>query len=181
MPLRIISGERRGAIIQTPEGQETRPLRDRLRQSLFNILRPDLRGVRVLDAFAGSGAVGLEALSNGASHATFVESWPTAAGAIRKNITKLRYEGRTLLLEGKSPAVIAKADGPFDLLFLMPPYHSALCDAVLADAEVLRRCAPGALAACEIHADETLAPHAPWVAEDERLYGITKLVFLRKP
>lgn len=183
MSLRIISGERRGAHLEAPEGMDTRPLRDRVRQSLFNILRPRLRDAVVLDAFAGSGAVALEALSNGARFATLVEPAPAALAAIRRNVAHLRYESRCEVIAAESPAGIlaARAAETFTLLFLMPSYHSGLGTTVLAAPQVSARCAPGATAVLEIHRDEPIPAPPGWNQSDERLYGITKLVlFLRR-
>lgn len=181
MSIRIISGERRGAKLQTPEGQETRPLRGRIRESLFNILRPVMPEACVLDAFAGSGAAGLEALSNGAAWTTFVEPAQAAQRALRANIAKLRYEGRTELLPGHSPRILRNARPPaetYAILLLMPPYHSGLCPRVLGSEELQRLVRPGTLAVCEIHRDE--APEAPegWTRTSDRLYGVTRLLFL---
>lgn len=180
MTIRIISGERRGAKLQTPEGELTRPLRDRVRQALFNVLRDDVRGAVVLDAFAGTGAVGLEALSNGAEHATFIEVEPDVAQLIRGNIAKLGYASRSLVVEGASPGSIEKLrpGAPFTLLFLMPSYHSGLCETVLGSEGVLARCAAGAVAVCEVHRDEAFAAPAGWRVMKEKRYGITRLLFL---
>ncbi|CAN5172575.1 16S rRNA (guanine(966)-N(2))-methyltransferase RsmD [soil metagenome] len=183
MSVRIISGDRRGAKLRTPDGDETRPLRDRIRQSLFNILRDDLRGVHVLDAFAGSGAVGLEALSNGAASAVFIESSTVASGIIRANINKLRYEERAIAILGSSPDAPGRSPlikNPFDILFLMPPYHSELCQTVLKDAAVLRRCSAKCVAVVEIHESEIFEAPAGWELTDERKYGTTRLIFLRR-
>lgn len=183
MSLRIISGERRGTKLRAPEGLDTRPLRDRVREALFSKIRPGLRDARVLDAFAGSGAVGLEALSNGAAHATFVEPSRPAVAVLRENIRKVRYENCTTILEGKSPEILANLDGsatPLDILFLMPPYHSGLCIAVLEAPSLLPCLAPGALAVCEVHRDEEFPMPPGWMAIDDRLYGITRLLFLER-
>lgn len=182
MSVRIIGGERRGAILKTPEGEETRPLRDRIRQALFNIVRQELREAIVLDAFAGSGAVGLEALSNGASFCVFVESSPRAATIVRENIAKLRYEDRSLVLHGFSPEVVELSRHPtslFSLLFLMPPYDSGLCEKVLSSQEIQARCAPGCLAINEIRESEALALPERWELVQERKYGTTKLALAR--
>lgn len=181
MSLRIISGDRRGAKLQAPDGLETRPLRDRVRESLFNILRPELDGAVVLDAFAGSGAVGLEAISNGARHATFVEPAPAAVRVLQANIAKLRYEEFTTVLEGKTPGVLVRhrpAAGPWSLLMLMPPYHSGLCGETLAADAVLQHSAEGAMAVCEVHAEEPFEAPTHWRVTDDRRYGVTRLVFL---
>ncbi|MBI1292420.1 16S rRNA (guanine(966)-N(2))-methyltransferase RsmD [bacterium] len=183
MTVRIISGNRRGAHLDTPEGMATRPLRDRVRQALFNILRPHTREAVVYDAFAGSGAVGLEALSNGARSAVFVDMSREATAVIRRNVTKLRFEKQSTILEGPSPAILASLDKkhpPFTLLFLMPPYHSGLCIPVLESLELQRRCDHGCLAVCEIHEDESIPPIEGWLPGEERQYGITRLLFLTR-
>ncbi len=183
MSLAIISGERRGAKLKTPEGLDTRPLRGRVRESLFSILRPRLAGVAVLDAFAGSGAVGLEALSNGAAHCVFIEPTGGALAALNDNIRKLRYEGRTLVERGKSPKILGRLPqslDPFGMLFLMPPYNSGLCQRVLEDSALNARCEQDCLAVCEIHAEEAWDPPAGWRQVDDRGYGVTRLVFVER-
>lgn len=181
--LRIIAGTRRGAHLATPEGLDTRPLRDRVRESLFNIVRDRMGGARVLDAFAGSGAVGLEAISRGAAHATFIEPSVPAADAIRRNIAKLRFEGAARLVRGEVPgalATLAAPAGGFSDLFLMPPYHSGLAWACLASPSLLPLlCTDRApLAIAEIHVEEPLPALGGWRVVDDRKYGITRLLFL---
>ena len=181
MSLRIISGIRRGAKLKAPEGLDTRPLRDRVRESLFSILRSRLRGAVILDAFAGSGAVALEAISNGAARAVFIEPAQPALAVLRENIGKLRFEGECTVLAGSSPGAISGLEAghpPFDILFLMPSYHSGLCQAVLAHTPLHALLRPGSLAVCEIHAEEELTPPPHWNQVDDRLYGITRLLFL---
>src|SRR5690606_8942507 len=119
--------ERRGAKLLTLEGKDTRPLRGRVRESLFNILQGQVAGRHVLDLFAGSGAVGLEALSRGAASATFVEASQAAVQVIRSNIAKLRYEHQSTLVEAKLPGALSKIRTPserFGLVFVMAPYFS---------------------------------------------------------
>jgi len=181
LTVRIISGERRGANILTPDGFETRPLRDRIRQALFNMLRPDVRGSVVLDAFAGSGAVGLEALSNGAEYVLFVENSKPAAHTVRVNLTKLRYEEQGELVLGPSPQAIREAKrrpAPFTHLLLMPPYESGLCESVLSYEPLLKVCREDCIAVCEIHEDEPFELPAGWKITCDRKYGITRLLFL---
>ncbi len=179
--LRIIGGEKRGTHLFTPEGLDTRPLRDRVRESLFNILQGRLTGRHVLDIFAGSGAVGLEALSRGAASGVFIESDRRAAHAITRNIGKLGYESRARLVIGKAPDCLRNTNPPpggFDLVFLMPPYHSGLGQVALA--EVQESLSQSAIVVIELHADEDPAPPPGWKAEDDRRYGVTRLVFLAR-
>jgi len=184
MSVRIIAGVRRGAVLQTPEGQDTRPLRDRVRESLFNILRPSLRGAVVLDAFAGSGAVGLEAISRGAVWCGFVEAAPAAQEVIRRNIAKLRFEGETQLVAGRSPESFAKMcprnGAHVSHVFLMPSYHSGLCWTCLESAELSALVSEGAMAICELHHEEEVREVPGWEIADDRLYGITRLMFLTR-
>jgi len=182
MSIRIISGERRGAKLDTPEGPDTRPLRDRIREALFSVLRPELRGLRVLDCFAGTGAVGLEALSNFASHAIFIEPLPAAQNMIARNITKLRYQDRSVLLKGYAPQAFsdrAMPKSPIDVVFLMPPYHTSLGEDVLAAPELQSLLASNALAVHEVHKDQIIAAIPGWELTESREYGITILRFLR--
>lgn len=180
--LRIIAGERRGTRLHTLEGASTRPLRGRVREALFNILQFDVPDAEVLDLFAGSGAVGLEALSRGARHATFVEDSRAAQDVIRRNIAKLRYEERATLVGRRLPEALhaMRPPRPFTLVFVMPPYGSGLVEATL---EALR--GPGLLAEeaqviVEIECREALAiDEAQWATAFDRRYGVTRLIALR--
>ncbi len=180
--LRIIAGERRGAKLRTLESNTTRPLRDRVRESLFNIIRPEIPDARVLDVFAGSGAVGLEALSRGARHATFVESSPQAQRVILDNTAKLRYEDRVTLIGRKIPGALAVVEDGQSLIFLMPPYESRLELKALCEIHECGIAAPEALAIVEVETAIMWPGDSgidPWHVTDERTYGVTRLVFLR--
>jgi 16S rRNA (guanine966-N2)-methyltransferase len=118
--VRIIAGARKGHTIQAPPGRGTRPTSDRVRENVFNILGP-VDGATVLDLYAGSGAMGLEALSRGASHAVFVERDPDAVQAIEKNLDKLRL--RATVLRQDAVAVLAAEKRKYDLVFVDPPYE----------------------------------------------------------
>lgn len=152
--MRVIAGTHRGRTIRAPKGDLTRPTTDRVRESLFSsltsLLGADLGGGAVLDAFAGSGALGIEALSRGCSSATFVEQDRSAMRILRSNIESLGLGSRTRLAEANVMS-LAKAcalpGGPFSLLLLDPPYRLAWCDI-----EGLT----SALARCELLADEAV-------------------------
>jgi 16S rRNA (guanine966-N2)-methyltransferase len=122
--LRIIAGEWRGRKLAAPEGDATRPTADRTRETLFSMLVSRIgsfEGLRVADLFAGSGALGLEALSRGAAHATFVEQDPAAIRAIRSNISALRAQAQCDV-KAASVLTLGPAKEPLDILFLDPPY-----------------------------------------------------------
>ena len=120
--MRVIAGTHRGRRLTAPPGTDTRPTSDRVRESLFSILGP-LDGERVLDLFAGSGALGIEALSRGASSAVFVERDARAATVLRANLAAVGVEATVSRQDVLR--FLAGADGPFDLVFCDPPYDSA--------------------------------------------------------
>lgn len=181
--MRIIAGEKRSRKLLTPEGNDTRPTADRIKESLFSILQSRLYGARVLDLYAGSGALALEALSRGARDAVLCDVSPSACRVIRQNIAALGYEEKARLLNRSDAAALTlleKENAAFDLIFLDPPYRmdmSGVCR---------RLCEGGLLARDGIivaeHQKETPPQTGPWaVLTDRREYGITGLSFLAHP
>ncbi len=123
--MRVIGGSARGRRLAAPRGRGTRPTADRVREALFNILGETIRGSAVLDLFAGSGALGIEALSRGARIAVFVESSPPAIGCLRRNLVNLGFESQSTVIKGDSLSYgrkLASRSGSFDLIFADPPY-----------------------------------------------------------
>ncbi len=185
--MRIVSGEFRGRPLVTPSGQATRPTSDRARQAIFNILEhaswsPGLQGKRVIDLFAGSGAMALEALSRGAAYALLVETDEAARGAIRQNIEAMHLFGRTRVHRrdatdlGQKPA----GDGaPFELAFLDPPYAKGLGERALAGLASGGWLAPGAIVVFERGADEPALQAPGYEVLDDRSYGAARVWFLR--
>lgn len=184
--MRIIGGNFKGRALAAPPGRATRPTSDRARESIFNVLAhadwlQGLEGRRVLDLFAGSGALGLEALSRGAAFALFVDDDAAARGAIRENIEALALFGATRIHRrdatdlGEKPAGVG---APFDLVFLDPPYGKGLGDLALQRLISGHWITPDALAVFECGAEE--APVVPeFETLDERLYGAAKVLFLK--
>ncbi len=181
--MRIIAGTHRGtaltAVGKGDAGAHLRPTTDRVRESLFNVLQggrfgDPINGAQVLDLFAGTGALGLEALSRGAAHVTFVDSGRVAQKLIRANVAKLRREADCTVLGAPTEALPAPAT-PCDLIFLDPPYRQNLGMKALQAAE--RWIAPGALIVWE----ESTAQLAPpgFAALDQRRYGDTWVTFLK--
>ncbi len=121
--MRIVGGEYGGRRVKAPQGRGTRPTPERVREAIFSILA-DIAGVRVLDLFAGSGALGLEALSRGAAHATFVDNDPAATDTIADNLASLGLEAGARIVADDAISALA---GParFDLVFVDPPYAQA--------------------------------------------------------
>ena len=130
--MRIITGSRRGRKLKTLPGDAVRPTPDRVKEALFNILQFDLEGRVFLDLFAGSGQIGLEALSRGAKEAVFIEQAPQALAVLKRNIAKCRYEDRAYVLKGDALSLLATLQGQqFDLILLDPPYQKNLYAPVL--------------------------------------------------
>lgn len=178
--MRIIAGEWRGRPLVAPKGTDTRPTADRTREALFSMLVSRLgsfEGLRVLDLFAGSGALGLEALSRGAAHCTFVEQDSAALDALRTNITKLGAGSRTDI-RAQSVTALGPAPAPFDVLLIDPPYRSG------AGVVALERClrlgwlAPGAIATVETAKGEAISVEG-FEQDVERVYGKAMITVLR--
>ena len=131
--MRVIAGSARHLILKTVEGMDTRPTTDRIKETLFNMLQYQLAGCSFLDLFAGSGAIGIEALSRGASMAVFVEDAPRALACIRENLETTHLKDRALVLAMDVMGALKRleADGKaFDLIFMDPPYDQQLERAV---------------------------------------------------
>jgi 16S rRNA (guanine966-N2)-methyltransferase len=190
--LRIVSGEFRGKALIAPKGDATRPTSDRARQAIFNILEhapwsAGVRDRRVIDLFAGSGALGFEALSRGASFCLFVETDEAARGAIRENVDALSGSGGGLF--GKTRVhrrnatdlgVRPGADGPaFDLAFLDPPYAKGLGEQALAKLAAGGWLTPGAVVVFERSTTEPPFEVEGFEALDARDYGAARVSFLR--
>lgn len=179
--MRIIAGAWRGRALSAPPGEATRPTADRVRQALFDRLmhapwagRAVIDGARVLDVFAGTGALGLEALSRGAAHATFLETGRAALAALRANVAACRAEGRCTVL-----AVDALGPPPGQgcgLVFLDPPYGQGLVSPAVAALRAAGWIAPGALIVAEVGREEALPRPEPL---DDRTHGAARVVAWR--
>lgn len=123
--MRIIAGIYKGLRIETPDWPGLRPTSDRLRETLFNVLAPRIDGARFLDAYAGTGAVGIEALSRGAAHVTFVEQDRRAQALIQANLDRCGVKDRYAIIRAGFESAVRRLDGAFDVLFLDPPYGAA--------------------------------------------------------
>lgn len=185
--MRIISGKFKGRPIIAPKGQTTRPTSDRAREAAFNILAhanwaPPLDGARVLDLFAGSGGLGLEALSRGSAFCLFVETDNAARGAIRQNIEEMSLYGntrihrRSAIALGPRPANLGAA---FDFAFLDPPYHKGLALPALKELLDGDWLTENAAIMLETAADETLE-FTDWQIEKESIKGAAKVTFLTR-
>jgi 16S rRNA (guanine966-N2)-methyltransferase len=190
--IRIVAGEWRGRRLIVPPGDAIRPTGERQRKALFDILSHGrfapggvsrLIGARVVDAFAGTGALGLEALSRGAASCLFLDKAPAARTATTANVAALGAQARCRILAADAsdpPAAPVAPMAPCDLVLLDPPYRSGLAAAALVALDASGWFAPGAVAAVELSADENFPPVAGFAAIDQRVYGKSKFAMLIK-
>ncbi len=129
--VRVISGSARGMKLVSPSGLDTRPTLDRVKEPLFSMLMPYIRGAKVLDLFAGSGALGIEALSRGAESAVFVDNSKEAQSCVKQNLEKARLLGAGRFVLGDSLRYLRESEGGFSLIFLDPPYNGGLYEKAL--------------------------------------------------
>lgn len=183
--MRIIGGAHRGLTLATvgkgDAAAHLRPTTDRVRESLFNLLQNydgALADARVLDLFAGTGALGLEALSRGAAHVTFVENGTKSTSLIRENIRKMRAEDQTILHRRDATKLGDPPGAPFGLVFLDPPYGTDLGGRALEAADRSGWIAKDALIVWEDNAPPP--PPAGYSLEDSRRYGDTHITILRR-
>lgn len=180
--MRIISGIAGSVPLQVPKSL-TRPTTDRVRESLFSVLGDLTKGARVLDLFAGTGSLGLEALSRGAAAADFVESQGAACEVIGKNLAKTRLAGGQVHRRDVFSFLGTVPAGRYDLVFADPPYareepQRETLARLLENEALAAAVAPGGLLVLETLAAEPLPPAPKWSVKDERGYGTTRVTFL---
>ena len=182
--MRIVAGKFRGKQLHSPSDDSIRPTADRVRESMFNILAsrlgPVFDGVRVLDLFAGTGALGLEALSRGASHVTFVDMGAESRGLIRDHIEAFGAGGITKLLRRDATDLGTPGTfGQFDLVFLDPPYGKGLGEQALQGLRDGGWLSPGAIVVFERGSGEPEIETPGYERLDARDYGAARVLFLR--
>jgi 16S rRNA (guanine966-N2)-methyltransferase len=177
MNVRIIAGEFGGRVIEGSGTDRTHPMSERIRNALFNKVADELDGAVVLDAFAGSGAIGLEALSRGASRVVFVEKDHIAAKIIENNILKLKVGSRTQLVKAPVAGWSERADELFDVIFADPPYHDPQLSTVSRLFKLLK---PNGLMVLSYPGIGEVPTETGVVVVDNRSYGNAALAFYRK-
>jgi 16S rRNA (guanine966-N2)-methyltransferase len=183
--MRIVGGSHRGRRLAAPPGEAVRPTGDRVREALFDILLHGrfaaagnpLAAVAVLDAFAGTGALGLEALSRGAAEAVFIERDGAALAALRRNVEVLGETDHVLIIPGDATRP-PRGRRACAIAFLDPPYGSGLAAPAVAALAAAGWIAADALAVIEVGRREKLMPPTGFTSIDERVYGAARLVFL---
>ena len=182
--MRVISGNNRGMQLLAPEGMDTRPTQDRIKETLFNMIAFDVPDAYFLDLFAGSGQMGIEALSRGAMGAVFVEKDKNAINCIEKNIAKARLEdsSKVLKMEVSTALNSLNSHGPFDIVFMDPPYNKEIEKAVLNQLKDKSFITKDTL----IIVEASLETGFDYVADfgfeitKEKLYKTNKHIFLKK-
>jgi len=181
--MRVVGGDLRGRPLATPRDNAIRPTTDRTREAVFNMLAHRfgnrLDGVRVLDLFAGTGALGIEALSRGAAYCVFIEESAEGRGLVRTNVESFGLTGRTKIFRRDATALgDAGTLGPFGLVFADPPYGKGLGEKALRSARAGGWLASGALCVVEEAASASFAPGPGFAVIDERSYGETVIRFI---
>jgi 16S rRNA (guanine966-N2)-methyltransferase len=182
--MRVVGGSLRGRALTGPKSAAIRPTADRLRESLFNILAhaygDPVSGARVLDLFAGSGALGIEALSRGADFALFIDQSAAARALLRENVTALGLGGRSRIFRRDATKLgPAHPLEPFSLAFLDPPYGQGLAQAALASARAGGWFMPGALVIVEEAAKAQFVAPEGFQQRERRSYDDTEFIFLQ--
>ena len=181
--MRIVAGKHRGRRLVAPEGLAVRPTADRTREALFNILSqghkglPPLDGARVLDAFAGTGALGLEALSRGAESVSFIESQPAAIATLERNIRALEEEEATEVIRADALRP-PRTSYPANIVLMDPPYSQGLAEPAITALAKAGWIGEASLIVVELMAKEPFTPPDGFEIRDQRKYGKARLVFL---
>ena len=182
--MKVIGGAAGGRKLKVPKGHAVRPTAARVKESLFNILPPDFSGLRVLDLFAGSGTVSIEALSRGAISAVLVDESARSAAVIRDNLTRLDLYCRAQVWVAPVARALRKLDKAgeqFDLIFLDPPYDQGLVSTTLRDIGKSSLLSPAAIVVVEHSGREAVnASYGNLILNDRRRYGDTCLSFFHR-
>lgn len=179
--MRVITGTARGRKLRELPGMETRPTTDKVKESIFNIIQFDIEGRRVLDLFGGTGQLGIEALSRGAAHCTFVDLRREAAAVIRENLKVTRLADQARVVQGDSLSFLASCREKFDLILLDPPYASGLLEKAVKEAAAIDILTENGIMVCESAADQVLpALEAPYEKGREYRYGKIKITLYRR-
>ena len=177
--MRVITGEARGRKLVTLEGEDVRPTTDRVKEGMFNIIQFDLEGANVIDLFAGAGQLGIEALSRGAKHCTFIDSANRSVEVVKQNLKTVGFEKRASVFCGNAKMYIGLSKDNFDIALLDPPYNKNIIDAVLPS--VAEKMTDYGVIICESALDETLPETAgEFSIHREYRYGKIKLTAYRK-
>lgn len=177
--MRVIAGDKKGRRLTAPEGLETRPTTDKVKEALFSIIQFDLPGAIFLDLFAGSGQIGIEALSRGAEKAVFVDFGKKACGAIKENLIAVEYVRRSEVHQKNVEDYLSVCREKFDIVFMDPPYKLDIIEGIFEKTAAV--CKDDAIIICEIPLNQPLFEETCGFALHRRYrYGKTELALYRK-
>ena len=179
--MRVIAGSARRSTLLAPQGLNTRPTADRIKENLFNIISPYVPGARFLDLFCGSGAIGIEALSRGAGEAVFVDTSREAVNVTQANIIRTKLTGQ--IMHMCTLAAISRLEGEgrgFDIIFLDPPYGSGMLDKALEALDSSPLLSQDGILIAECSVDEEVPELVHLILQDTREYGNTRLMFYKR-
>ncbi len=178
--MRVITGSARGRKLKTPEGNDVRPTSDQVKEAIFSIIQFDVPGSAVLDLFAGSGQLGIEALSRGAAHCVFVDKAQASVNLVRENVMACGFLNRSRILNTDSLEYLLIAKKGFDIALLDPPYSNSLIEKALPRLE--KSMNPGGIVVCEHEAELTLPDSFGELKLHKRYkYGKVALTVYKKP
>lgn len=179
--MRVIAGSAKGRRLESVRGDSTRPITDRVKEALFNIIGPAIQGARFLDLFAGTGAVGIEALSRGAAKAVFVEIDRDALRTIGHNLQSTGLAGSAHVVKGDAFKFLVRPMDPFEFVYIAPPQYRGLWKGALQKIDQSRLLVEDGYAIVQIHPREREdVALATLRLVDERRYGSTLLLFFRR-
>lgn len=179
--MRVVSGTARGVVLKTPEGLQTRPTADKVKEAMFSILQFDLPGTAVLDLFGGTGQLGIEALSRGANSAVFVDAWEKACTLIRENLRRTKFEQKSRVVRSDYLSFLRSCKEQFDIILLDPPYAEVFLETALnciTEIDILRT---GGIIVCERPIDKALTyEFQGYTRSKDYKYGKTLITLYRK-
>ena len=179
--MRVITGSARGVRLETPEGLQTRPTTDRVKEGLFNIIQFDIPGRTVLDLFAGSGQLGIEALSRGAAQAVLVDFGKDALSAIKQNLKKTKFQNQSLVVQSDALDYIRRCGRKFDLIFLDPPYAGEILENTLQTISEIDILSDSGIIICERPLEKENLPELAGLSRSkDYTYGKTLITLYRK-
>lgn len=179
--MRVISGSARGKVLEAVPGMDTRPTTDRVKESVFNILQFRVIGANMLDLFAGTGQMGIEALSRGAKHAVFVDESPKAISVITKNVTAARVQDRAEIIRTDFKQALTRLHGQkFDIIFLDPPYGGDILNSALKSVESFDILSTDGIIICESSVEDTVICPESFVVSKTYKYGTIFLTAMRR-
>lgn len=179
--MRVITGKARGTVLKTPEGLQTRPTSDRVKEALFSIIQFDVPGARVLDLFGGTGQLGIEAISRGAKSAVFVDAGEKACALIKENLRRCHMEGEGQVIRSDYMTYLSRCRDKFNIVFLDPPYAEVFLEnslKMLAEIDILES---DAIIVAERPVEKELSVEIPgFTRSKDYKYGKTLLTLYRK-